>query len=53
MSLENAEKLIGLIAKVSALDIETAHKDEILKYLRWALRKAVKSYWYSTEINVN
>ncbi len=53
MNLDNAEKLIDLIAKVSALDIEKHAKDEILKYLRWALRKAVKSYWYSTEINVD
>jgi hypothetical protein len=53
MSLEHADKLIELIAKVSALDIEKHAKDEILKYLRWALRKAVKSYWYSTEINVD
>jgi hypothetical protein len=53
MSLEQADKLIELIAKVSALDIEKHAKDEILKYLRWALRKAVKSYWYSTEINVD
>ena len=53
MSLEQADKLIELIAKVSALDIEKHAKDEILKYLRWALRKAVKSYWYSTEITVD
>jgi hypothetical protein len=53
MSLDHADKLIELIAKVSALDIEKHAKDEILKYLRWALRKAVKSYWYSTEINVD
>jgi hypothetical protein len=53
MSLDNAEKLIELIAKVSALEIEKHAKDEILKYLRWALRKAVKAYWYSTEINVD
>ena len=53
MNLEQADKLIELIAKVSALDIEKHAKDEILKYLRWALRKAVKSYWYSTEINVD
>ena len=53
MSLDHADKLIDLIAKVSALDIEKHAKDEILKYLRWALRKAVKSYWYSTEITVD
>ena len=53
MSLDHADKLIELIAKVSALDIEKHAKDEILKYLRWALRKAVKSYWYSTELNVD
>ena len=53
MSLDNAERLVGLIAKVTELDIEKSHKDELLKYLRWALRKAVKSYWYSTEINVD
>jgi hypothetical protein len=53
MNLDNAEKLIELIAKVSALDIEKHAKDEILKYLRWALRKAVKAYWYSTEITVD
>jgi len=53
MSLDHADKLIELIGKVSALDIEKHAKDEILKYLRWALRKAVKSYWYSTEINVD
>jgi len=53
MSLEQADKLIDMIAKVSALDIEKHAKDEILKYLRWALRKAVKSYWYSTEITVD
>lgn len=53
MSLDHADKLIELIAKVSALNIDKHAKDEILKYLRWALRKAVKSYWYSTEINVD
>ena len=53
MSLENADRLIDLIARVTALDIEKHAKDEILKYLRWALRKSVKAYWYSTEINVD
>jgi hypothetical protein len=52
MSLEQADKLIDMIARVNALDMEKSHKDELLKYLRWALRKAVKAYWYSTEINV-
>ena len=49
MSLEDADKLIDLIGRVNALNIEKAHKEELLKYLRWALRKAVKAYWYSTE----
>jgi tRNA A37 threonylcarbamoyladenosine dehydratase len=53
MSLEQADKLIDMIARVNALDMEKSHKDELLKYLRWALRKAVKAYWYSTEINVD
>jgi hypothetical protein len=53
MSLEQADKLIDMIARVNALELEKAHKDELLKYLRWALRKAVKAYWYSTEINVD
>jgi hypothetical protein len=53
MSLEDADRLVDLIARVTALDIEKHAKDEILKYLRWALRKAVKAYWYSTEINVD
>jgi len=53
MSLEQADRLIDMIARVNALDMEKSHKDELLKYLRWALRKAVKAYWYSTEINVD
>ena len=53
MSLEQADKLIDMIARVNALELEKAHKDELLKYLRWALRKAVKAYWYSTEITVD
>jgi len=53
MSLEQADKLIDMIARVNALDMEKSHKDELLNYLRWALRKAVKAYWYSTEINVD
>ena len=53
MSLDEAEKLVDMIAKVSALDLDSRHKEELLKYLRWALRKAVKSYWYSHEITVD
>lgn len=53
MSLNDADRLVNLIGRVNALDLEKAHKEEILKYLRWALRKAVKAYWYSTEINVD
>ena len=53
MSLNDADRLVDLIGRVNALDLEKAHKEEILKYLRWALRKAVKAYWYSTEINVD
>ena len=53
MSLDEAEKLVDMIAKVSALELDSHHKEELLKYLRWALRKAVKSYWYSSEITVD
>jgi hypothetical protein len=53
MSLDNAERLVVLIGRVTELNVDQAHKDELLKYLRWALRKAVKAYWYSTEINVD
>jgi hypothetical protein len=53
MSLDNAERLVVLIGKVTELNVDQAHKDELLKYLRWALRKAVQAYWYSTEINVD
>lgn len=49
MSLEDADKLIDLIGRVNTLDIDKASKEEIIRYLRWALRKCVKAYWRGIE----